>query len=182
MSQERDKSCNPLFTEREEARSPKRRSAISLFTSLHSRNQTGTPFPRLSLALKTHFSYSLFFFSSLLEFIVHLVQGTGLQGVRKAHSCGSDGREGFSQLPFWCSAILILKTELLPLTAVCLVLGRGGGGRYSTGGRSRALMSLAPWKEAWKLVVVTQDRGCSWFCQAGCQAAASPQLPEPGHR
>ena len=34
-----------------------------------------------------------------------------------------------SQLPFWCFAILIFKTELLTLAATCLVLGRGGEGR-----------------------------------------------------
>ena len=33
-----------------------------------------------------------------------------------------------SQLPFWCFAVLIFKTELLTLAATCLVLGRGQGG------------------------------------------------------
>ena len=49
-----------------------------------------------------------------------------------------------SQLPFWCFAVLILKSELLPLTVACLVLGRGGEGRVQGRGRKRALMSLAP--------------------------------------
>ena len=38
-----------------------------------------------------------------------------------------------SQLPFWCFAVLILKTELPPLAATCLVLGRGGEGRRGDG-------------------------------------------------
>ena len=54
---------------------------------------------------------------------------------------------------------MLLKSELLPLTVACLVLGRGGEGRVQGRGRKRALMSLAPWKEAWQLVVVTQDGG-----------------------
>ena len=61
------------------------------------------------------------------------MQGTALRGVRKARSCGSDSRVGFSQLPFWCFAVLILKTELPPLAATCLVLGRGREGRRGDG-------------------------------------------------
>ena len=58
---------------------------------------------------------------------------------------------------------MILKIKLFPLTVACLVLGRGGGGRVQGGGRKRALMSLVPWKEAWKLVVVTQDGGLQFI-------------------
>ena len=39
---------------------------------------------------------------------------------------------------------MILKSELLPLTVACLVLGRGGERRVQGRGRKRALMSLAP--------------------------------------
>lgn len=49
------------------------------------------------------------------------------------------------------------------MTAVCLVLGSGRGRRREVQ-HSREEQgsdeSLAPWKEAWKLAVVTQDRGC----------------------
>ena len=92
-----------------------------------------------------------------MEFIVHLVHGTEFQDVRKVRSCGSDSRE-WDSLNF-LFGVLILKTELLPLTAACVVLGRGREGRVQGGGRKRALMSLAPWKGAWQLVVVTQDGG-----------------------
>ena len=61
-----------------------------------------------------------------------------------------------SQLPFWCFAVLILKTELLPLAATCLFLGRGGEGRRGDGEVSDEPSVL---ERSLTAVVVTQDGG-----------------------
>ena len=57
------------------------------------------------------------------------MQGTGFRDVRKARSCGSDSRVGFSQLPFWCFGV---KNRTASLDCSLLGLGERKG-REGTG-------------------------------------------------
>lgn len=69
--------------------------------------------------------------------------------------CGSDGRAGVAQLPFWWCAPGTSRDPTAAPGCSLFSLGRGRGG---------ALMSPAPWKVAWQLVVATQDGACRWLC------------------
>ena len=63
------------------------------------------------------------------------------------------------------------------VSAGCSLLSFGEGRR-----EEQSLMNLClgrkPGGCCWSLRIGS----CSWFCQAGHQAATSPWLPEPGHR
>ena len=69
--------------------------------------------------------YVLFYFCWLLEIYCPLGARHRVMGCEEGSQVTWIVKSKVSQLPFWCFAVLILKTELPPLAATCLVLGRG---------------------------------------------------------
>ena len=120
----------------------------------------GTPFPRLSLALKTHFSYilSLFFpHSWSLLSTWCKAQGYGVWGRRTRVAQMAESRILSTSFLVFCY-FDIKKPNCFPWPQSPWSWGEEGR-EVQRWRRRKTLMSLAPWKEAWKLVVVTQDGG-----------------------